>query len=82
MLQKLMDDKRFESTEELKLYLMVLKMQNKHQQVLDILQGEWGDCLKVAIEREKMKLEMMQTLGLWQDVQSRCRFLLNEEYVW
>ena len=45
---------------ELKLYLMVLKMQGKHEQALQLLDGEWGQCLKMEIEREKMRLELLR----------------------
>lgn len=64
---------------ELKLHIIVLKMQKKYQHALDILRGEWGGRLKVAAEREKMCIELRPHLQLWDEQVSGAKFLLNEE---
>ena len=65
MLSRCVEEKRFETVEELKFYLSVLEMQEKYQEALEFLEGEWGQKMKMEMERDKLKLSLMAKLHLW-----------------
>lgn len=42
MISKFVDERKIESEAEVRLYLMVLGMQNKHDEALEVLNGSLG----------------------------------------
>lgn len=67
---------------ELKLYVIVLEQQEKHQEAYDFLRTEWGDKFKLAAEGDKLRLKFAVRLELWNDVFELCKKLVLSEYVW
>lgn len=64
---------------ELKLYLIVLDMQNKQEKILEILNGDWGNRMKIKVEREKLKVTTLERLQRWRDLLNVTEKLLAEE---
>lgn len=77
MVDKFVKEKRLEAEAEVQLYLMVLEMQEKYQEALDVLHGPLGDCLISYLDFvPQRKVELLSKLGQWAQVNSVCKTLL------
>ncbi|XP_046841180.1 N-alpha-acetyltransferase 25, NatB auxiliary subunit-like [Xenia sp. Carnegie-2017] len=77
MISKFVDEKKIESEAEVRLYLMVLDMQNKHDEALEVLNGSLGNYFS-SLECEKKKINCLTKLERWSEVNFSYRKLIKE----
>ncbi|XP_049520620.1 N-alpha-acetyltransferase 25, NatB auxiliary subunit [Dermacentor silvarum] len=79
MVDKFVKERRIEAEAEVQLYLMVLEMQEKYQEALDVLHGPLGESLTSYLDFvHQRKVELLSKLGRWPEVNSVCKSLLLE----
>uniref|UniRef100_A0A224YWA9 N-terminal acetyltransferase B complex subunit MDM20 homolog n=1 Tax=Rhipicephalus zambeziensis TaxID=60191 RepID=A0A224YWA9_9ACAR len=77
MVDKFVKERRIEAEAEVQLYLMVLEMQEKYQEALDVLHGPLGESLTSYLDFvHQRKVELLTKLGRWPEVNSVCKSLL------
>ncbi|KAH7956605.1 hypothetical protein HPB52_011025 [Rhipicephalus sanguineus] len=77
MVDKFVKERRIEAEAEVQLYLMVLEMQEKYQEALDVLHGPLGESLTSYLDFvHQRKVELLSKLGRWPEVNSVCKSLL------
>ncbi|KAH6932585.1 hypothetical protein HPB50_007832 [Hyalomma asiaticum] len=77
MVDKFVKERRIEAEAEVQLYLMVLEMQEKYQEALDVLHGPLGDSLTSYLDFvHQRKVELLSKLDRWPEVNSVCKSLL------
>ncbi|XP_062523596.1 N-alpha-acetyltransferase 25, NatB auxiliary subunit-like [Corticium candelabrum] len=65
MIEKNVKENKMESEAELRLYVMVLRQQNKHEAALTVLQGELSALWQDESEKEQLEREILWTLKRW-----------------
>ncbi|XP_065289709.1 N-alpha-acetyltransferase 25, NatB auxiliary subunit isoform X2 [Dermacentor albipictus] len=77
MVDKFVKERRIEAEAEVQLYLLVLEMQEKYQEALDVLHGPLGESLTSYLDFvHQRKVELLSKLGRWPEVNSVCKSLL------
>ncbi|XP_029837658.3 N-alpha-acetyltransferase 25, NatB auxiliary subunit [Ixodes scapularis] len=77
MVDKFVKEGRLEAEAEVQLYLMVLEMQEKYQEALDVLEGPLGEILTSYLDFvPQHKVELLSKLQRWPQVNSICKSLL------
>ncbi|XP_077534850.1 phagocyte signaling impaired [Haemaphysalis longicornis] len=77
MVDKFAREGRIEAEAEVQLYLLVLEMQEKYQEALDVLHGPLGESLTSYLEFvPQHEVELLTKLGRWDRVNSVCKSLL------
>lgn len=78
MVDKFAREGRIEAEAEVQLYLLVLEMQEKYQEALDVLHGPLGESLTSYLEFvPQHEVELLSKLGCWDRVNSICKALLT-----
>ena len=67
---------------ELRLYVMVLRQQNKHEAALTVLQGELSALWQDESEKEQLEREILWTLKRWPVINQITKRDLQTERVW
>ncbi|XP_075739875.1 N-alpha-acetyltransferase 25, NatB auxiliary subunit [Rhipicephalus microplus] len=77
MVDKFVKERRIEAEAEVQLYLMVLEMQEKYQEALDVLDGPLGDSLTSYLDFVyEHKVELLGKLGRWPEANAVSKTLL------
>ncbi|KAL1489406.1 hypothetical protein ABEB36_014306 [Hypothenemus hampei] len=79
MMTKLVDDNKMDAEQEVQLYILVLKLLEKYEEVLHLLDGPLGEKLQSA-NIIHLKLDYYLKLENWGKVNETCKFILNESF--
>lgn len=80
MVDKMIQENKLESEQEVHLYLQILKLQNKSKEALDFLNS--SICTKLYPGAPiYMKINLLKELKMWRDCNILLKELLNEEWV-
>lgn len=74
MIHKL--ENKFQADQEVQLYHLVLQLQRKHEEILELLDGEHG-C-KVSGDTQYNRLAPLRALNRWPEVNLTCKRILCE----
>lgn len=74
MIDKL--ENKFQADQEVQLFHLVLKLQNKHEEILELLDGPHG-C-KVSGDTQYNRLAPLRSLNRWTEVNLTCKRILCE----
>lgn len=80
MINKFITDNRMEAEQEAQLYIMVLELQQKYEELLSVLEGPIGDRLN-SCSISYSKLPYMVKLKQWNKVNLYCKSVLVYRYV-
>ncbi|KAL9890093.1 phagocyte signaling impaired isoform 1-T3 [Glossina fuscipes fuscipes] len=79
MVDKMIQENKLESEQEVHLYLQILKLQNKSKEALDFLNS--SICTKLYPGAPiYMKINLLKELKMWRDCNILLKELLNEEH--
>ncbi|KAI8833206.1 N-acetyltransferase B complex non catalytic subunit-domain-containing protein [Chytridium lagenaria] len=62
MMSKAVDEKKISNYEELQLYIMILQAVGKREEALKVISGDLGKVCKVEFERNRVKLNLAESL--------------------
>ncbi|XP_066144404.1 phagocyte signaling-impaired protein [Euwallacea fornicatus] len=79
MMKKLHDDNKIDAEQEVQLYILVLNLEEKYEDVLELLNGPLGGSLQ-ALNLSQVKLEFATKLKDWRRVNSLCKLILQESF--
>lgn len=80
MIKKLVSDNRMEAEQEAQLYIMILELQEKYEELLSVLEGPIGVKLNNC-SISYSKLPYMVKLKQWNRVNLHCKNILIDRYV-
>jgi hypothetical protein len=78
ILEKLRVAGKMVHAEEVLLYLWVLEKQDRHRDVLGLIQSPLIELVKIEDDRRLMELSTRRTLGQWREVFDLCRAVLEK----
>ena len=78
MVDKMIQENKLESEQEVYLYLHILKLQEKYKEALDFLSGPVCEKLYPGAPIY-MKINLLKKLKLWQDCNTLLKDLLQNE---
>lgn len=82
MIDKIIQENRLESDQELFLYLQILRHQKKYQEALDFIEDSNNVCEKLCLNVPvHFRLNLYKDLCKWRESQSLLKDLLCEELV-
>ncbi|XP_050544886.1 N-alpha-acetyltransferase 25, NatB auxiliary subunit isoform X2 [Daktulosphaira vitifoliae] len=79
MVQKYINEDKIDAEQEIQLYLMILDMQNKHKQSLDVLNGPLGDKLHRTVGLTRKKIDIYFELQMYSEANSYLKDLLLKD---
>jgi len=83
MVEKMIKEGKMEQEQETQLYLMVLELQQKYKEGLDVIEGELGQKLDASTSFvnfvNNKRLEYLKKLGKWQEVNALVKKMLRKE---
>ncbi|XP_044739206.1 phagocyte signaling-impaired protein [Chrysoperla carnea] len=77
MVDKLLNENRIEAEQELQLYLMILKFQNKNEEALKLLESPLGSKLLTGASTHA-KIPFLINLKRWRHLNTLCSKILTE----
>ncbi|CAG9767813.1 unnamed protein product [Ceutorhynchus assimilis] len=79
MMKKLVDDDKVDAEQEVQLYVLVLELLDKYDDLIKILDGPLGEKLQCA-NLSHLKLKYCKKLNRWTQVNVICKEILNESF--
>jgi len=82
MIEKHINDGKIEAEAEVRLYLLVLNLLDKHSKALDVVSGKLGEKLSPVVKGYPTEmLKIQESLKDWPAINVENRKLLRERYV-
>lgn len=75
MMDKLLSENKLEAEQEIQLYILILELQEKYEEILKIIEGPFGEKL-VNGTLLTNKLPYLVKLGRWSEVNLTCKKIL------
>lgn len=79
MMQKMVDDNKIDAEQEIQLYIMVLDLQGKYENILEVLESPLNEKLQCT-NIPQLKLSSLKKLQKWPQVNTLCRSILSESF--
>lgn len=79
MVKKFVDDNKIEAEQEVQLYLLILEMQNKLEEALQVVEGPLGDMLLSYIVVPTKRIELLVKLQSWKRANVEIKLLLETD---
>ncbi|VVC35507.1 Hypothetical protein CINCED_3A005317 [Cinara cedri] len=79
MVQKYINEDKIDAEQEIQLYLMILDMQKKYKESLDILNGSLGDKLHRTVGLTRKKIDIYFELEMYAEANSYLKSLLMQD---
>ncbi|KAK6636547.1 hypothetical protein RUM43_010209 [Polyplax serrata] len=81
MVSKFVTEGKIEAEQEVQLYLMILEMQGKYEEALDIIEGDLGEKLVSLITTTTKRIELLIKLERWKEanVLLKCQLEKNPD---
>ncbi|XP_026815755.1 N-alpha-acetyltransferase 25, NatB auxiliary subunit-like [Rhopalosiphum maidis] len=79
MVQKYINEDKIDAEQEIQLYLMILDMQKKYKESLDILNGPLGDKLHRTVGLTRKKIDIYFELEMYGEANSYLKSLLLKD---
>ncbi|KAL0267023.1 UNVERIFIED_CONTAM: hypothetical protein PYX00_009405 [Menopon gallinae] len=81
MVTKFVKEGKIEAEQEVQLYLMILEMQGKYEEALDVIEGELGEKLKSLVTTSAKRIELLIKLERWKEanVLLKCQLERNPD---
>ncbi|XP_003240397.1 N-alpha-acetyltransferase 25, NatB auxiliary subunit [Acyrthosiphon pisum] len=79
MVQKYINEDKIDAEQEIQLYLMILDMQKKYKESLDILNGPLGDKLHRTVGLTRKKIDIYFELEMYAEANSYLKSLLLKD---
>ncbi|XP_067645429.1 phagocyte signaling-impaired protein isoform X2 [Eurosta solidaginis] len=78
MVEKMINENKLESEQEVFLYLHILKLQQKYKEALEFLKGELCEKLYPGAP-VYMKIDLLKLLNMWQETNTLLKDLLKDD---
>ncbi|XP_025410683.1 N-alpha-acetyltransferase 25, NatB auxiliary subunit, partial [Sipha flava] len=79
MVQKYINEEKIDAEQEIQLYLMILDMQKKYKESLDVLNGPLGDKLHRTVGLTQKKIDIYFELEMYTEVNAYIKSLLLKD---
>ncbi|ERL95051.1 hypothetical protein D910_12321 [Dendroctonus ponderosae] len=81
MMKKMVDDKKIDAEQEIQLYIMVLGLLGRNEEVIALVESPLGEKMQFP-NSQMVKLNVCAKLERWQQVNIICKNILSERRVW
>ncbi|CAM1320983.1 NAA25 (predicted), partial [Pycnogonum litorale] len=78
MTEKIVNDGKIEAEAEVELYLMILRLQDKHEEALKVLDGPLAEFLKSCVAVPQRRASLLEKLERWPEANVTYKNLLME----
>lgn len=78
MIDKQIDEKKLDAEQEIQLYLTILQYQNKHEEALELLEGELGRNLYPGAPIS-LKIDLLKAVKNWSTLNGLMKDLLLDK---
>ncbi|PSN43752.1 hypothetical protein C0J52_06409 [Blattella germanica] len=79
MVKKFVSEDKIEAEQEVQLYLMILEMQGKHEEALQVVEGPLGEKLVSYVFVPLKRASLLMKLERWRDSNVLFKLLLRED---
>lgn len=79
MVVKFVQEDKIEAEQEVQLYLMILEMQGKLEEALNVIEGPLGEKLQSCISIPVKKVQLLMRLDRWSEANVMLKKLLKED---
>lgn len=79
MVEKLVRHGKIEAEQEVQLYIMILEMQGKLKEALDVVEGPLGEKLQSYIVVPIKRVDLLMKLGRWKEANVTIKKLLRDD---
>ncbi|XP_075236875.1 phagocyte signaling impaired [Lycorma delicatula] len=79
MVYKFVQEDKIEAEQEVQLYLMILEMQNKLEEALNVIEGPLNEKLQACVSLPVKKVELLMKLKRWHEANVMLKQLLKED---